>query len=332
MKLRALAAGCIGFLAWFAMKFHMDNANDSETSAYVGTLLWNVEHATLSADATGHYTGLAPYIVWQFSGALSLFTDLYAPRGLAVSLTLLGVLLYGLTYLWLADFGLSLATRLLGLALLSVSVVFAMLVRGWELDKLLEPSLFLLGGMLAWRRQYIAFVVVAAVAAVNRETGAIMPLVALAALIQQRHSLRTALGRWPFWASLVVCLAAVVLLRSQLPPPKVRPFADFNLERLVYVAGGVCLLPVLAFGWPPTSSGLRWLLYLVSPVWVLFVLATDRLEQGALLLAPLALVWLPTTLLGLEQLVRPRLRPRRADAEVPAAPGGRQSAPVAPGT
>src|SRR5579859_4550004 len=291
VRLRALAAGCIAFLAWFTMKFHMDNANDSETRAYVGTLLWNVEHTTLSTDATGHYTGLAPYIVWQFSGTLSLVTDLYAARGLAVSLTLLGILLYTLAYLWLAELGVSWPTRLLGLALLSISVVFAMLLRGWELDKLLEPSLFLLGALLAQRKQYIAFVAVAALATANRETGAFMPLVGLAALVQQRASLRSALSTWPVWVSAVICVAEVLWLRSQVPPPNVRLFADFNLERLVYVAGGLCLLPVLAFAWPLTSSvGLRGLLYVLSPVWLLFVLATDRLEQGALLLGPLALV------------------------------------------
>jgi hypothetical protein len=333
VKLHALAAGSVAFLAWFAMKFHMDNANDSETRAYVGTLLWNVEHATLSTDATGHYTGLAPYVVWQFSGPLSLFTDLYASRGLAASLTFLGLLLYSLSYLWFAELGLRWPTRLLGLALLSISVVFAMLIRGWELDKLLEPSLFLLGGLLAWRRHYRAFIVVAAIAAANRATGAFMPLVAFAALIQERRGLRSPLSSWPVWGSLLVSLAVAIWLRSELPPPNVRPFADFNVERLVYVAGGLCLLPVLAFAWPPgTSMGMRWLLYLLSPVWLLFVLATDRLEQGALLLAPLALIWLPTTLLGLEQLVRPLRRPRPVDAEVPGAPVARQSAPVAPGT
>ena len=325
-----IAAATVLFLAWFTMKFHMDNANDSETRAYVGTLLWNVEHATLSTDATGHYTGVAPYVVWQFSGVLSLLTDLYATRGLALALTCLGVALYGLAYAWFAELGLRWPTRLLGLALLSVSVVFALLLRGWELDKLIEPSLFLLGALLAWRGQYMGFALVAAVAAANRESGAFMPLVALAALAQQRGSLRAALGTWPVWLAAALSLAAVLPLRSQLPPPPVRPFADLSLERLIYVAGGLCLLPVLAFAWRITPTrGLGVLLYVLSPVWLLFVLATDRLEQGALLLAPLALVWLPATLLGLEQVARPR---QPESVAIPAAPAARQSAPVAPGT
>jgi hypothetical protein len=335
VKARGVAIGCVVFLAWFTMKFHMDNANDSETRAYVGTLLWNVEHATLSADATGHYTGVAGYVVWQSSGALSVVTALYAPRGLALALMFLGLALYGLAYAWYAELGLRWLSRLFGLALLSVSVVFAMLIRGWELDKLLEPSLFLLGGLLAWRRQYAAFVVVSALAAANRETGAFMPLVAAAALFEERASLRAMLRAWPVRLSLGVCLVEIVWLRSQLPAPQVRPWADVSLERLVYVAGGMCLLPVLAVAWHRSASpGLRFLL-LTSLVWLVYALATDRLEQGAVLLAPLALVWLPIVLAGLEGALQPAARSQpsfRADAADPAVPGARQSTPMAPGT
>lgn len=316
-----IAGAAIAFLAWFSMKFHMDNANDSDTHAYVGTLLWNAEHPALSADATGHYTGLATYVMWQFAAPLSLRTDLFQVRGLALALTALGLALYGLAYLWYAELGLSWLTRLLGLAVLSVSVVFALLLRGWELDKLIEPSLYLLAALLASRRQYVAFVAVAALAAANRETGVFIPLVAVAALIDQRGSLRAALSTWPVWVSAAVCLAVTFALRVQLPPPSVRPFADLNLERLDYVLGGMCIAPVLAFAWrSAASAGLRWLLYVLSPVWVVFVLASDRLEQGAVLLAPLALVWLPIALLGLEQAVRPS---ERVVAGAPVAPSAR---------
>jgi hypothetical protein len=324
-----LAAGAVVFLAWFTMKFHMDNANDSETRAYVGTLLWNVEHATLSTDGTGHYTALSPFVVWQISGPLSVVTDLYAERGLALALTLLGVALYGMAYAWCAELRLSFLSRLLGLTLLSVSVAFAML-RGWELDKLIEPSLYLLGAILAWRRQYIGFLLVAAVAVANRETGIFIPLLSLAALIEQRGSVRAALRAWPVWASLTLCLVGAVWLRSQVPPPAVHPFADLSLERLIYVAGGMCLLPVLAVGWQSAASvGLRWLLWTLGPLWLVYILATDHVEQGAILLAPVAVVCLPIVLAGLERAIRPRVR---AVAEVPAVPAVRQSTPVAPGT
>jgi hypothetical protein len=376
VKARAVAAGCIAFLAWFTMKFRMDNANDSETHAYVGGLVWNAQHATLTADATGHYTGLAAYVMWPVTGVLGLVTGAYEIRGLAIVLVGLSFLLYGLSYLWWAELGLGWPTRLLGLALLSIAVAFAVLIRGWEIDKLIEPCLFLLAALCAWRRQFVAFVVVAALAAANRETGLFMPLVAAAALIDQRSaavarstrwsapapaagadagrgsardtaverwSARAAAvgavaGHWSVWLSAVVCLAIVVWLRTLLPPPALRPWADLSLQQLVYVGGGLCVLPVLAVAWRSAASpGLRWLLYVLSPMWLVYVLATDRLEQGMLLLAPLALVWLPISLAGLEQPLLRRLplahrTGRQVDAGVPATPAERESTPVAPGT
>jgi hypothetical protein len=338
VKARAVAAGCIAFLAWSTMKFRMDNANDSETHAYVGGLVWNAQHLTLNTDVTGHYAGLAAYVMWPVTGLLALVTDAYEIRGLALVLVGLSLALYALTYVWCAELGLRWPTRLLGLALLSVSVDFALLIRGWEIDKLIEPCLFLLAALCAWRGRFVAFVVLAALAAANRETGAFIPLVAVAALLDQRGTVRAALGHWAVWVSAAVCLAEVVWLHSLVPPSTVRPFVDLNWQRLVYIGGGLCVLPVLAVAWrSAASAGLRFLLYALSPAWLIYVLATDQLEQGMLLLSLLAVVWLPISLFGLEQPLLQRLpmahpTARQVDAEVPAAPAARQSTPVAPGT
>ena len=40
------------FLAWFTMKFYMDNSNDSETDAYVNALSVSASGLTVAADAT----------------------------------------------------------------------------------------------------------------------------------------------------------------------------------------------------------------------------------------------------------------------------------------
>ena len=69
--------------------------------------------------------------------------------------------------------------------------------------------------------------------------------------------------------------------------------------------GGLCLLPVLALALGRKAPvGLRWLLYGVSIPWVVAVLATEQLDQGLVLLAPLAVVWLPVSLIGVEALIR----------------------------
>ena len=179
-----------------------------------------------------------------------------------------------------------------------------------ELDKFIEPILFLVAGLAAWNRARVLLLAAAALAAVNRETGIFVPLVALAGLAEHAGGLRTASKSWLVWACAVMCVPVVVLLRRVVAPQTVLAWAtDVNMERLVYVTGGLCLAPLLAAVWAHSAPlGLRRLFYLVAPLWVAFVLVTDRLEQGAVLLAPLALLFIPVTLAGVEQL-SPEPRP-----------------------
>jgi hypothetical protein len=190
--------------------------------------------------------------------------------------------------------------------LLSISLSFALLIRGWEIDKLIEPALFLLAALAAWHRRYVALLVLAALAAANRETGAFLPLVALAGLAHTHGGLRAALKQWPFWACATICVLEITWFRWLGPTPNVDGFwKDLRPNSLVYVTGGLCLTPILATAWVQSSPlAVRRLFYLVAPAWVAFVLATDRIEQGALLLSPLALLFVPMTLAGAEQLLR----------------------------
>jgi hypothetical protein len=335
-----IAAACIVFCGWFLMKFHMDNANDSETQAYVGGLLASVERMSLSVDARGQYTALAPYVMWPFTATLQLVTGAYLIRGLVFSLVVLGVMLHAAAYAWYRRLGLGWLTSLVGLVVLSTGAAFALEIRGWEIDKLIEPTLFLLAALAAWDGRWVLFVGLAALAAANHQTGLFVPLLALAApdtgqsspprlAGPERRSWRGQLGRrlrtgWAVWVSLAVCLAEVVWWSRLAGAPTVTPWLDLVPEKLGSVLGGFCLVPLLALGsWRAAPPGLRWLLCL-TPVWVLFVLGTDRLEQGAVLLAPLALVWLPLSLLGVEQLIRaPTMLEPEGAAPAPGAPAGR---------
>jgi hypothetical protein len=292
----------IAFLAWFSMKFHMDNASDSETDAYVSALIASATHGPIMADATGHYTALTPYVMWPFTATLQRITGAYQIRGLVFALLFLGAALYAAAYAWYQRLGLGWFARLLALIVLSTSVVFALLIRGWEIDKLIEPALFLLAAIAAWDRRYIAVLPLAALAAANRETGIFIPVVVLAAMAHEHGGVRSALRRWPIWACALICAAEVVWLRRFGPTPTVGAFwEDLKLDRLAYVTGGLCLTPLLATAWAQAAPlPVRRLFYLVAPAWVLFVLATDRLEQGAVLLTPLALLWVPLTLQALE--------------------------------
>lgn len=293
------------FLAWFSMKFYMDNANDSETLAYVNALTISVSQGKIAADATGHYAALAPYVLWPFTTTLEWVTSGYAIRGFAFARLFLQAAVYALAYVWYRCIGLGWLTSLLGLILLSTSFAFAELIRGWELDKLVEPAVFLLAGVAAWNRRFVMLLGAAALAALNRESAIFIPLVVLAVLAERKGGLGAALKRWPVWACVLICAVEVVWLRQLVQARPIGLFEDLTVEHLVYVTGGLCLLPLLATVWAPTApSVLRRLFFLVAPEWVVFVLATDRLEQGVALLALVALVFVPVTLAGAEQLVR----------------------------
>ena len=322
------------FLAWLTMKFHMDNANDSETRAYVGTLLWNLQHLTPSTDALGHYTLLAPIVIWPFAMLWYLVSTGYEIRGLALALFACSAALYLLAYTWCRQLRLGWMTTLFGLVLLSVCVNFALLVRGWELDRLIEPCLFLAAALLATRGKYALVVLLCVVGAANRETGLLMCLVPLAFLRERRESWGAALRSWPVWAAFTLSLIVVIWIRSQLPLPNVRPLTDYSPDHLVYVIGGTCLVPVFAVAWRAAAPPyLRHLLYLLGPIWLLFAAATDRLEQGAGLLALIALVCVPITLFGFQQVLRPARQPvSQPDAGFPEVPAARESTLVAPGT
>jgi hypothetical protein len=275
------------------MKLHMDTSNDSETEAYVGSLLANAAAGTISADDTGHYAALAPYFILPIAQLLQALTGAYLIRGLVVAILVLALAMFSTAYWWYRTLGLAWFTSLVGLVLLSTSTAFAMQTRGWELDKLIEPVLFLLGALAAWHRRWLVYLAFAVLAAANRDTGLLIVLIPLA----------VAGPRWPFFASALICGAEVVFLRMVGPQPSIPPW-DVVYE-LVNSVGGLCLLPLLAlFLGQSAPRPIRRLLFWITPIWFVFVLATDTFAQGAVLLTPAALVWLPVTLLAIEQAVR----------------------------
>jgi hypothetical protein len=308
----AIAAACVLFLAWFSMKFYMDNSHDSETDAYVSMLLAAMARPAVAVDGAGNYTLLAPLPVWPFAVVLQHVSGAFQIRSFVFAHFLLSLVVYGAAYSWYRRLGLRWLTSLLGLVLVSTSFAFALLLRGWELDKIIEPALFLLAALAAWESQYLVMLGLAVLAVVNRESGALMPLLALAAVARE-EGLRAGLLRWPFWASLLVCAIGVVFLRAISPPPELGPATvlpiNLKLDRLVYVLGGFCLLPLLASAWVGAAApALQRLFLLLAPIWLIVAVSTDRLEQGATLLTPLTLLCVPVALAAIDGVRRPATR------------------------
>src|SRR5215207_6614533 len=82
------------------MTFYMDNSNDSETSAYSAALFAAAAQPSISADATGHSTLLAQYVLYPFAAVLQPVSGLYLIRGFVFARFVLGLALFGAAYAW----------------------------------------------------------------------------------------------------------------------------------------------------------------------------------------------------------------------------------------
>jgi hypothetical protein len=287
------------FLAWFLMRFYMDNSNDSETLAYSAVLFANAFRSTVAMDGTGHPTLLAQYLLAAFDLLLQPLTRAYLIRAFVAAQLALGMVLFAAAYCWYRRIGLSWPATLLGLILLSICVAFARQVRGWELDKMIEPTLYLLAVLALAGGRNLMFVGLTVLAIANRETGVFMPLLGVAAAVSCPRT-----RWWPVWLSAAVAVVGFIGLRLIGPPFSLRILENVAPAGLIYVLGGVCLLPVLALAWLRLAPRvLQQLMAIVATPWLVWVLATDALAQGALLLGLIALLCIPITLRGAELAV-----------------------------
>jgi hypothetical protein len=288
---RLIAAAFVLFQAWFSLAFYFDNSNDSENMAYGNALVGAASQLGLSADATGHYAGLVPYLVYPLARLLQPISGIAEVRAFMVVRFLLALLTFAAAYAWYRRVGLGWLTSLVGLFLLSSCMAFALQIRGWELDKLAEPALYLLAALAISFGRYWLLVPLTVVAVLNRETGIFMPLLALAGGAPRSVTV----------ACVASAAAVFVPLRLLGPVPTIAPATalpiNLRLERLVYVVGGLFLTPLLAAVWHATApSVLRRCMWIVVPPWSIWLLATDHLEQGAVLLSLVAIVFVPTVL------------------------------------
>ena len=182
-------------------------------------------------------------------------------------------------------------------------------------DSDLSPStysdvvLYLLAGLTVVRRRFVWIVPLALCAALNRETGALIPVMAIAVGLWDRKApdSREAIG---LGLSGALLFAATYLgVRGYLGPRRVfyahghPPGLDValaNLSRLnswarLVVTGGLFpLFAALAYrSWPPL---LRVLALVILPAWTLAHLLGGVVAETRLFLAPLAVVVIPAGL------------------------------------
>ncbi|MBY0275550.1 hypothetical protein K2Z84_09415, partial [Candidatus Binatia bacterium] len=218
------------------------------------------------------------------------------------------VALFAAAASYLASLGFGVAAVAAGLAALGWSVCLANYNAGLAFDTYAEVALYLAAASLLVRGRAGPVVLLAWLAAANRETALLMPLlIALApAVVPTRR--RLALGG----IALAGQVAIVLALRMALGPQPLivpegyapgLPLLGYNLLRLVTwlnLATTFLFVPVLALAtwrrWPPVLRRSA----LLVPLWVVPHFVGAIVAETRLFLVPYALVVLPAALLALD--------------------------------
>ncbi len=214
----------------------------------------------------------------------------------------LGIFLLAAHYY--AALGLGFRARLLGLAGLTSAMTNAFYDSDLSFNTYSDIALYLLAGLALARERWAWVPALSLCAALNRETGALIPAMAFAVGLVERPLRRQAL-----WASAVGALlfaSAYLGVRTYLgsrPPfmayglPPGLLVAIRNLEhlntwaRLVATGGLFPLFALMAYrAWPPLLHALA---LAILPAWILVHLSASVLAESRLMLVPLAVVLIP---------------------------------------
>lgn len=218
-----------------------------------------------------------------------------------------------------SSLGLGNRTVLLGLTGIAWAMTNALYDSDLGLNTYSDVILYLLAGLAVVKRRFIWIPPLALCAALNRETGALIPVIALATGLCDRRATGSRQAVWIGAAGVVLFAATYLGLRSYLGPRQVfyaygnPPGLSVVFEnlsrlnswaRLIAMGGLFPLFAAMAFrSWPPV---LRTFAVIVLPVWVLAHLPTSVLAESRLFLAPLALVVIPGGLFAFNDCMEPQ--------------------------
>jgi hypothetical protein len=274
------------------------------------------------ADAPYQYRVLSDYLV---EGWRLLFQQYGLPQPTLSAFigfrVLQNFVLFLLAAFYYQALGLRLYPRLLGLMLLAWGMTHALYDSDLAFNTYSDSIFYLAAALAILRQRDWLIVPLIVLAAFNRETSGLIPLLLLAARYKDIHQKRA--NAKTSALIVVLSLTAYVLIFVGLrqgfgPHPFALPYGRHpGLELLWYNLGRPItwvqlfatfgLLPGLAFmarrHWPPALTAFCWTLV---PAWVGLHLLFGVIAETRLLLVPLALIVVPGTLAGL----MPRRSPR----------------------
>jgi hypothetical protein len=225
------------------------------------------------------------------------------------------VAIFALAFALYRRLGAPRVTAILGLGLLAWAMSESLLHVQMSFNTYTDIALYLAAALLILDRRYAWIVPLSIVAALNRETGGLIPVMLIAVGIV--HGLRTPDGRLAVrtGAIAVVAFAATyAVIRLAVGPSYYilgnghHPGFDmlqYNLGRGItydFAFQTVNIVPLLAvLSWRRWPVELKAFAVAVVPAWVVIHLFTAVISETRLLLVPLAVALLPGALLALRE-------------------------------
>jgi hypothetical protein len=223
---------------------------------------------------------------------------------------------FALALVYFRKLGLGLLSSTAGMGLVATAMLIGQLQTNWRLDSYTELILYLLAGVLVLSSRFAFLIPLIVFAALNRESSLLIAFVPLARL--QLRTLRSRDNVAPFLTT-VICLGLFVLvrvlLRIALPAQdaSTRVVTDQLVGNLdlrgpfVYVALALGAIPlVTALGLSMTTPFLRYLFWLIVPIWFASHWWASLDTRPISFLVPFTLVLAPVSLLTFEMLLQPR--------------------------
>ncbi len=254
------------------------------------------------------YRVLAPSLI---EGLMRLTEGL--PRHVALSFMsvrlLQNLLIFGLGYVYLQGFGLRPYTCLVGLSVGAHTLILAAYEQNLTPDTYFDVVFYLAAAVLLMQGRYSWVLGVVVLAAFNRETSGLIPLMMAAAVLVDEDVPRPKGYLLPL-AGLLLYALIFVGLRVYFGPRETdtpTPGMEALLENLTYPRAPIWLLatfglwPFLALAaWPRSPAFLRALFVVIVPFWVGVHLLGSLVVETRLFLVPFWVVVWPMVLYGLE--------------------------------
>jgi hypothetical protein len=254
------------------------------------------------------------------------------------------LLIFAALWILLRRFGFDRRASALGLGLLAWAMTQALHNSGLAFNTYGDVAFYLIAAVLILDRRYGWIVPLSVVAALNRETSGLIPVMLLAVGIAE--GVRSPGGRRALWcgvAGLVGYAVTTIALREIIgSAPLFKPFGlspgrdylTFNLRDGLtweYLFRTVNIVPLIALAgirsWP---RELKAFALAVVPIWIVIHLFSSILAESRLVLAPFAVIFIPGALFALFPSVRqPTRSGTNGSSRNPPAPNA-ISAPLGP--